>query len=47
MRENPLEAGEYDTGWEYTGFDGAYIKIDTDNSLTVESVPSSSERKFD
>jgi hypothetical protein len=47
MRERPLEAGQYDQGWEYTSPKGFYIKIDENKGLVVESVPSSTERKFD
>jgi uncharacterized protein YecT (DUF1311 family) len=47
MRERPLEAGHYDQGWEYTSPKGFYVKIDENKGLVVESVPASSERKFD
>jgi hypothetical protein len=39
--------GQVRQGWKYDGYDGVHIEITTDKGLEIESVPSSSERKFD
>jgi hypothetical protein len=39
--------GQVRQGWKYDGYDGVHIEITTDKGLEIESVPSSSEQKFD